>query len=154
MQRGIFYEQNNPHPGQLGIPSHIAPIFLTFDNGHQQLGITRPHIGPIDDPGLAGRGKGRGVQRHAMGDEDHRDIRVFFLHLTGEGQHIHVRDARHGDDHVVVLFFQFLEGLFRGGDPMQLGRMTEVQTAIFVDDMFRKPPILFQNPGIIGGGHQ
>ena len=81
-------------------------------------------------------------------------LAVIFFDAAPEFMYRQITDARHGNDHVKGLAFQFLKGFPGGGHPCQMGRAGQIEAAVFLDNALRQASFLFHDEGVVGTGYQ
>ena len=60
----------------------------------------------------------------------------------------------HGNNQVKLFFIECRQGFPGRCHPGEPGRVAEIQPAVFMDDSFGEPAVLFHNPGIVGRRNQ
>jgi len=110
MVGGIFYQDDHPDLGILGIKGHIFLIFEILDDGQKQAGIPPPDIGPV-------HGRNRlftdilidiaGIVKQKIKGQ----IGIQLFNLLSECIDIHSVQAGHGQNEVKMFSFKAVKGL-------------------------------------------
>ncbi len=150
--RGVLHHQDHLH-ALPAVVLQVLEILHMLDDGQQDLAVA----GPVEDAvhkAVLTDHRQHLRRQPLVGQHHHRRPRTALLDPLAELDRVHVTDARHGDDKIIIAGAQRLERLRGRRHPVDPRHMVDFQIDELVENPLGQLPVLLEHKAVIQRGHQ